>query len=208
MIYILILVLLALWLPDCIVDVWNFNIRFLLSYKSSSYLFSQGLKRLRKLQPNGRCGQVPSSECTTSEYSGSNSSPITTHSKETPDSTLRDRFAKGTTLPISIKNKKVAHEEAVSKHREHQKDDRIRHELVKGNWEPSPIEIAPKRLKIRGPSFFGVWEQVGLKDYSTSIWSIFLSLTLLTLISLMGVLTTEDKLHDLILGAATKINQL
>lgn len=99
---------------------------------------------------------MTSSNCTSAEELGRNSSPTATHSKEAPDSTLRDRYAKETPIPISIKYKKVAHEEAVNKHSEYQKDDRFQHELGKGTRGPPPIEIGPKRLKVRGPSFLGL----------------------------------------------------
>lgn len=113
----------------------------------------QGLKRLKKAQlPIGRCGQLPSFEGTTVKGPGSNFGPHTVRPKEDPNST-RDRFAEGTTLPISINYKKVAHEEALSKHSEHQKDGRIQQKFGKGAREQSPIDIAPKRLKIKGPSF-------------------------------------------------------
>uniref|UniRef100_A0A5B6ZD14 Lysine-specific demethylase JMJ706 n=1 Tax=Davidia involucrata TaxID=16924 RepID=A0A5B6ZD14_DAVIN len=102
----------------------------------------QGLKRLKKLQPEGRCEQLISSECSTAD----NPSRDITHSKEAPDGALRDRFARGTSIPISIKFKKTANEEAVSKHRD---------DLVRTTKEPLPIEIGPKRLKVRGPSFLG-----------------------------------------------------
>ncbi|KAK3041546.1 hypothetical protein RJ639_000680 [Escallonia herrerae] len=123
----------------------------------SSGFEHQGLKRLRKLQPEGRCGQSASSQCSATYDLGCNVSPSTTHYKEARDSGLRDRSARGTTNPSSVKVKKLAaNEEAVSKHREHHRDDRLRHELGKGTRGPTPIEIGPKRLKVRGPSLLGL----------------------------------------------------
>ncbi|KAK3026690.1 hypothetical protein RJ639_041537 [Escallonia herrerae] len=114
----------------------------------SSGFQHQGLKRLRKLQPEGRSGQSASSQCSATYDLGCNVSPSTIHYKEARDSGLRERSARGTTNPISVKVKKlVANEEAVSKHREHHRDDRLQHELGKGTRGPSSIEIGPKRLK-------------------------------------------------------------
>ncbi|KAI8021266.1 Lysine-specific demethylase JMJ706 [Camellia lanceoleosa] len=105
----------------------------------SSNFEHQGLKRLKKLQPVGRCGQLMSAECSKA-------------SKETSDGASRDRFARGTTVPVSIKFKKTANEEAVSKYREHRRDGRFDHDLGRTIREPLPIEIGPKRLKVRGPT--------------------------------------------------------
>lgn len=78
------------------------------------------------------------------------------HSKRSTDNVPRDRFSAGTTMPISIKFKKMANEEAMSRQREHHRKDRF-HDLGKTMREPPSIEIGPKRLKVRGPSFLG-WE--------------------------------------------------
>lgn len=85
-----------------------------------------------------------------------------TYYKETPDCAWRDGFARGSSIPISIKYKKSANEEATSRQREHQRMDRFQLELGKTLREPPPIEIGPKRLKVRGPSYLGT-EQVGVK---------------------------------------------
>ncbi|KAA8522011.1 hypothetical protein F0562_012675 [Nyssa sinensis] len=115
----------------------------------SPNLEHQGLKRLKKLQSKGRCEQLISSECSTTEDLSHDFS--ITHSKEASDSALRDRIARGTSIPISIKFKNTGNEEAVSKHR----DDRFHHDLVKTTKELPPIEVGPKRLKVRGLSFLG-----------------------------------------------------
>lgn len=65
-----------------------------------------------------------------------------------------DRFGRGSTIPISIKIKKLANE-GTNRQREQPKKDRIQFELGKTSREPPPIEIGPKRLKVRGPSFLG-----------------------------------------------------
>lgn len=120
------------------------------------FCFSQGLKRLKKHQSSGKCGQAILLGCTTTENCGYNSSSSEIHTKEAYDSTSRDRYLKGVPIPISIKSKKVAHEEAVSSHNGIQKDDRFPPEIVKPTRQPPTSEMGPKRLKIKGPSFWGL----------------------------------------------------
>ncbi|KAA8525845.1 hypothetical protein F0562_007700 [Nyssa sinensis] len=133
----------------------------------------QGLKRLKKLQTEGRCEQLTSSECSTADNLSSNFSTNITHSKEGPDCPLADRFGRGTGIPISIKLKKTANEEAVGKHTQHRRDDNFHCDLMKVMRVPPPTEIGPKRLKVRGPSIIGS-EQVGLsrslETYEKSGW--------------------------------------
>ncbi|XP_057480782.1 lysine-specific demethylase JMJ13-like isoform X2 [Actinidia eriantha] len=57
----------------------------------------QGLKRLKKLQPGGRCRQLISTNGLSADESGG------THSKQPSNGASRDRIAGGTTVPISIK---------------------------------------------------------------------------------------------------------
>ncbi|XP_074326344.1 lysine-specific demethylase JMJ13-like isoform X3 [Apium graveolens] len=116
----------------------------------------QGLKRLKKHQPNGKCGQAISFSCSTTDDSGYNSCSSAIHSKEVPKKSIsRDRYPNDAPIPISIKYKKLAHKEAVNKHIENQKDDRFLTKMIKPARDPPPIEIGPKRLKIKGPSFWG-----------------------------------------------------
>ncbi|KAF5938730.1 hypothetical protein HYC85_022989 [Camellia sinensis] len=114
----------------------------------SPNLEHQGLKRLKKLQPEGRCGQLRSAECSTAD-------DLIRH-KETSDGALRgDRFARGTTVPISSKFKRMVNEEAASRHREHHRDNRLDHDLGRPMRDPPPVEIGPKRFKIlKSPSVF------------------------------------------------------
>lgn len=119
--------------------------------------FSQGLKRLKKHQPSGECGHALLLGCTTAENFGQDSRFSATHTKEAYDSTSRDRYPKGVPVPISVKSKKMAHEEAINSHIGTQKDDRFRSEIVKPAREPPSVEMVPKRrLKIRGPTFWGL----------------------------------------------------
>ncbi|KAF5477814.1 hypothetical protein F2P56_004427, partial [Juglans regia] len=122
----------------------------------------QGLKRLKKVQLEGRCGALLSSSdwCRTNE---SNYKFIpSTRYKDEPDCSVKERFARGSNIPISIKYKTLVNEEAISRQREQQRKDRVQIEMGKTMREPPPIEIGPKRLKVRGPSYLGT-EQVGVK---------------------------------------------
>jgi len=116
--------------------------------------FKQGLKRLKKLQPEGRYGQTTSSECCRTDESNRSSTSGSDY-KEAPESASKDRFARGSIIPISIKFKKLINEEAMSRQREQHRRDRFQDELGKTMRKPPPIEIGPKRLKVRSPSFLG-----------------------------------------------------
>ncbi|KAJ8773899.1 hypothetical protein K2173_009330 [Erythroxylum novogranatense] len=109
-----------------------------------------GLKRLKKLQLDGRCGQTLPSEFCRNDESNCGLTSISDH-KEAADSTFRDRFPKGSTNPISIKIKRLTDEGKLNRQRE-QRTDNFHHELGRTVREPPPIEIGPKRLKVKGPS--------------------------------------------------------
>lgn len=133
---------------------WTWLMHFKILYYAYICSIKQGLKRLKKHQPEGRCGQtMPLESCRTDE---SNRNFVSTLGyKEALESASRDRFARGSTIPISIKFKKLTNEEAMSRQREHHKLARFQHEVGKSMREPPSIEIGPKRLKVRGPSFLG-----------------------------------------------------
>lgn len=99
------------------------------------YCLSQGLKRLKKHQL-GRCGPVSSSECSTAEDLSRNMSRNSTQFKEAPQGASRDKLARGSGIPISIKFKKTANEESTSKHEEVHRHDRFQHELRKPRGNP------------------------------------------------------------------------
>ncbi|XP_030524709.1 lysine-specific demethylase JMJ706 isoform X2 [Rhodamnia argentea] len=110
----------------------------------------QGLKRLRKQQSDH--GQSVQSHCYRSDevrYGVGASA----HHRETPGTSSRDRFAKGSSV-ISIKFKKLSNEEVRNK-AERQTKDRFQYELGKATREPPRLEIGPKRLKVRCPSSSG-----------------------------------------------------
>ncbi|XP_052210475.1 lysine-specific demethylase JMJ13 isoform X2 [Diospyros lotus] len=118
----------------------------------------QGLKRLKKLQPTGRCEVSTSTECSNSDNLNRTVTCSITRAKETSDGALRDRQGRGTCIPISIKLKRNV-EEGASKFREHNrdKDDRSEYELGGRTVRERapPFEIGPKRLKVKGPSVNG-----------------------------------------------------
>ncbi|XVE57390.1 hypothetical protein DITRI_Ditri04bG0087200 [Diplodiscus trichospermus] len=115
-----------------------------LSSKKSEY---QGLKRLKKLQYEGRCGQAMPAEGYRTDETSSNC-------KEAPESAVKDRFGRGS-LPISIKYKKLGNDEAMSRQREHHRNYRFQQEIGKSTRGTTPLDIGPKRLKIRGPTYLG-----------------------------------------------------
>ncbi|KAK6934954.1 JmjN domain [Dillenia turbinata] len=116
----------------------------------------QGLKRLKKLQPEGRCRQLMPSECSTTDELNRSYSP-NFHLKEAPDSASRDRFAQGTVTPISIKIKKPVkvYKGATSRQVEYCRKDWLQHDAVKPGREAPSLEIGPKQIKVRGTSFLG-----------------------------------------------------
>lgn len=115
----------------------------------------QGLKRLKKVQSEGRFEQVMPTDSWKSDESNYKYVPPN-HHREAADSALRDRYNRGSAIPISIKYKKSANEEAISRQREqHNRKDRYQFEFGKSTREPPSIEIGPKRLKVRGPSYLG-----------------------------------------------------
>ncbi|XP_044503685.1 lysine-specific demethylase JMJ706-like isoform X2 [Mangifera indica] len=122
-----------------------------MSSKNSEH---QGLKRLKKVQPIGRCGQVKPLECCRSDEL-KHSVSHTFNCKETSESAAMDNFARVSAIPISIKYKKLTDEEATSKQQEDHRNDRFQHDSRKTLRESPPIDIGPKRLKVRGPSFLG-----------------------------------------------------
>ncbi|KAL2455097.1 Transcription factor jumonji (jmj) family protein/zinc finger (C5HC2 type) family protein [Abeliophyllum distichum] len=113
----------------------------------------QSFKRLKKHQL-GQCGQLTSSESSTADDLSRDLNRNSTQFKEVPQGTSRDRLARGSGIPISIKFKKTANEEAASKHGEVHRNDRFQHELGKTTREPPSIELAAKRLKGKARNLF------------------------------------------------------
>jgi len=66
---------------------------------------------------------------------------------------LKNRFARGNGTPISARYKKSGNEEVSM----HMQQDHHRRERLQQTYREAPsIEIGPKRLKVRGPSFLGI----------------------------------------------------
>lgn len=111
------------------------------------YLFLQGLKRLKKIQPKGRSELIPAEYSISGDLNRGVSSSMS-HC----DGALKDGVVRRTTIPIPIKFKRSVNEEAVRKFREHHKHDEFDLNLGRTIREQPSKEIGPKRLKVRGPS--------------------------------------------------------
>ncbi|KAK2662666.1 hypothetical protein Ddye_001240 [Dipteronia dyeriana] len=122
---------------------------------SSKNFEHQGHKRLKKHHPGGRCGQLMPSECCQTDLSIRNTCHYSNYKEEASDRAMvEQRFVRVSTVPISIKYKKLSDEEALGRQRDNRRNDKFRHELGKGMKEAPPLEIGPRRLKLRGPSSF------------------------------------------------------
>ncbi|XP_022159007.1 lysine-specific demethylase JMJ706-like isoform X2 [Momordica charantia] len=115
----------------------------------------QGLKRLKKLHPHTRCGQLMSSVCCKADKSISKVVPT---SKDTRDNGVFVNRSNRGTIPISVKFKKFSIEEASSRQQlERHRKDVFWHEQGKTSHSQEPLppaECGPKRLKVRGPSSY------------------------------------------------------
>ncbi|KAE8703420.1 Jumonji domain protein isoform 2 [Hibiscus syriacus] len=106
----------------------------------------QGIKRLKKLQDEGRCEQSVPSECCRSDEPNRNVN-YSSYCKEAPNISVKNIIGRGTLpIPISIKYKKLDRELEMSRQQEHDRNDRFQQELGKSKREP-PSEIGPTRLK-------------------------------------------------------------
>ncbi|KHN38951.1 Lysine-specific demethylase REF6 [Glycine soja] len=114
----------------------------------SKHTEQQGLKRLKKILPEGKSGQpMDSSRSNESSYKYSHA----VNHKGHADISSRDRFARSNGIPISIRYKKLGNEE-ISMQGDHHQRDRLQQTFR----EPPSMELEPKRLKVRGPSFLGL----------------------------------------------------
>ncbi|KAM3270869.1 lysine-specific demethylase isoform X1 [Capsicum chacoense] len=113
----------------------------------------QGYKRLRKHQTEGRVRPLYSSERSVPEDVSHSSNANSSNSKE-------DKSNRGGTVPISVKFKKGANEEASSKQNEHKRDEKFGYELGKTVGEPPPIEIGPKKPKVKVPQHLSLEEEL------------------------------------------------
>lgn len=102
---------------------------------------------MKKVLPEGKSVQQMDFRTNVSSYKYSH--PV--NHKGDYEISSKDRFAKGNGIPISIRCKKSANEELIT-----QRDHHRRERLQQTFRELPSIEIGPKRLKVRGPSFLGL----------------------------------------------------
>ncbi|MED6143707.1 hypothetical protein PIB30_008348 [Stylosanthes scabra] len=116
---------------------------------SMKYSEQQGLKRMKKVVPDGRSGQAMDS------MRSSESSQKYSHQpfhKVDGEISSRERFTgANNNIPISVRYKKFGND-VISRQRDHHRKDKVQQSIR----EPPSIEIGPKRLKVRGPSFLSV----------------------------------------------------
>uniref|UniRef100_A0A803LTV2 Lysine-specific demethylase JMJ706-like n=1 Tax=Chenopodium quinoa TaxID=63459 RepID=A0A803LTV2_CHEQI len=116
---------------------------------NSDYAKHQGLKRLKKFQPEGRVEEIdPGNYCEFNRKSD-------IHSKDGKVIVMRDGPHKGSIVPISIKVKRTPGDGPSIRHRDHPSSGRFQQNIGKITREPHPLDIGPKRLKVKGPSFLG-----------------------------------------------------
>ncbi|KAE8729645.1 JMJ706 protein [Hibiscus syriacus] len=96
----------------------------------------QGLKRLKKLQHEGRCQQ---SECFRNDERNHNISRTSDYKE-----------VRRGHLPITIKYRKLGNDEAMIRQQEQHRNDRLKYELGKCTREPPPLQMGPipKRIKV------------------------------------------------------------
>ncbi|GMH28800.1 hypothetical protein Nepgr_030643 [Nepenthes gracilis] len=106
---------------------------------SSDHFEKQGLKRLKKLRREGRLGAVVPLERHTKNL----------FKKDADDVASSDLATRGTDVPVSIKLQRLSREEKLIKQGDH-------HSILgKTTHDPPHLDVLPKRLKVRGPSFLG-----------------------------------------------------
>ncbi|XP_019445273.1 PREDICTED: lysine-specific demethylase JMJ706-like isoform X2 [Lupinus angustifolius] len=115
---------------------------------SSKRTEQQGLKRLKKVLPEGR-SRLPTDFSRTNESSNKHSHPV--GHKAGGENSSGGRFARSNGIPTSIRYKKLCNED-ISRQRDHPMKERLQQTLK----EHQSVDIGPKRLKVRGPSFLGL----------------------------------------------------
>lgn len=108
----------------------------------------QRLKRLQKVLPEGKSGQQMGYRTSESSYKYN---PV--NHKVDMQISSKDRLVRGNGTPISVTYRKSGNEE-ISMHM--QRDHHRRERLQQTYREAPSIEIGPKRLKVRGPSYLGI----------------------------------------------------
>ncbi|XP_048500745.1 lysine-specific demethylase JMJ13 isoform X2 [Beta vulgaris subsp. vulgaris] len=113
----------------------------------SDQIKHQGFKRLKKIQPEGRFGETVNDCESNKKWDG--------HFKDGKVSAPRNQYNRGSIMPVSIKVKRTSGNGSSIKYREHSMNDRFQQDFGRIPREAAPIEIGPKRLKVKGPSFLG-----------------------------------------------------
>ncbi|OVA02874.1 JmjC domain [Macleaya cordata] len=128
---------------------------------NSKFSEQQRLKRLKKLNPEGSYVQLPSSsDCyITKKIDRQFSTNI--NSKEASVSAPKDRVIIGTTTTSGIKFMANKDDGFRARQRELNRKHNFQMDTGKTMREPPPIEIGPKRLKVRGPTYYFGSEQAG-----------------------------------------------
>ncbi|XP_008448647.1 lysine-specific demethylase JMJ13 isoform X1 [Cucumis melo] len=115
-----------------------------------------GRKRLKRIQTNGNSEQLKPSDCHGTNKSRYKFYPSTAH-KDSAESDAIEKCSRG-----SIKCQRFSNEKLMNRQRgfelNNRRRERFQHELGKPKrvHHPHPsMEIGPKRLKIRGPTFSG-----------------------------------------------------
>ncbi|XP_047173539.1 uncharacterized protein LOC124841333 isoform X2 [Vigna umbellata] len=103
----------------------------------------QELKQLKKDLHEGR--SVPQVDMRKRKERSYKYSDGVSHKVNNGKISSRDKFARGNSIPVSVRYKKRSNGE-VNRRRHHCRTDRLLHS----------IEVAPKRLKARDPSFMGI----------------------------------------------------
>ncbi|XP_054825026.1 lysine-specific demethylase JMJ13-like [Prosopis cineraria] len=116
---------------------------------SSKHFDQQGLKRLKRVVHEGSSPPQPMDCSRSSDSSNKFSHPI--KRKWEGERSVKDKFAGGNSIPISVRYKKLG-SEGVSRERDMHRKDRFQQAI----GERPPLEIGPKRLKVRGPSLLSL----------------------------------------------------
>lgn len=135
------------------VKVENRKLKDAVSSKLSEH---QSCRRLKKLEPDGRRGELSQSEGHTTGKKRHNSFTVRVHVKnETSHDVSHDRFSRGTSISMPVKSK-MGSKEAVQKQREYYQNGIFQHNSVKTRGESPSRDIGLKRHKVKGSSFMGL----------------------------------------------------
>ncbi|KAJ4958970.1 hypothetical protein NE237_026081 [Protea cynaroides] len=130
------------------------------SVMTSKFSKQKGLKRLKRLHPEGDLRKSSSDSCINRKPDRLCSPSV--NLKVTSCSTSKDRYVGGTTAPMSFKFRqsptdlKMVNREEPERMKQREHYDRrndFQVDVGKTKREPPPIEIGPKRLKVRSPLF-------------------------------------------------------